>query len=380
MQDLSLLDLYACAGQPASWPGMLDRLATHTGACSAVIQCFRPAADGPQIVWQLQDNQTVQAPMPASAIAAGAANPRFDRHRLARALGRVVGDDDLFDAHEPARGQLRQALMALGLGDFLGALVELPDGSLLGIALHRSAQATQRFSADDAQRLADIAPHVAQACTLSHALLTAQAERDRLRQQADLMRCGLLLCDGKGRISWMNRFARDLLAARPDMLRLDGDALRPSAPGGMHAWRAALARAAHDPDGGTHYLRLGTSAGGPAQPAMLAALRAPKPGCADTVVVAITDTASALGVSGQAWSKLFDLTPAEGCLVESLVGGHTLAAHAAGRHITVGTARNQLKQVLAKTGASRQSDLVRLALASAAAQLIGSGDPGDMVQ
>lgn len=110
MQDLSLLDLYACAGQPAHWPRMLERLATHTGACSAVIPCFRPAAQAPQIVWQLQDNQTAQAPKPDGAIAAGAANPRFDRHRLACALGRVVGDDDLFDGQEPAREQLRQTL------------------------------------------------------------------------------------------------------------------------------------------------------------------------------------------------------------------------------------------------------------------------------
>lgn len=221
---------------------------------------------------------------------------------------------------------------------------------------------------------------VAQVCSLSRSLLTAQAERNRLRQQADLMRCGLLLFDSTGRVDWMNRFARDQLAARAGVLRLEGDTLRPCAPSGLPSWRTALARAAQDPDGGTQYLRLCARGGGPAQPALPAAMRASRPGLGVTVVVALTDTGSALDVSGQAWSTLFDLTPAEGCLVASLVGGHTLAAHAAGRHITVGTARNQLKQVLAKTGASRQSDLVRLALASAAAQLIGAASLGALVQ
>ena len=77
------------------------------------------------------------------------------------------------------------------------------------------------------------------------------------------------------------------------------------------------------------------------------------------------------------------LTVAESALVAALTQGRTLDEHATLRGISLGTARNQLKQALAKTGTSRQADLVRVALGSAAAHVLAhipghefSGSPG----
>ncbi|MEP7008614.1 MAG: hypothetical protein ABI810_21725 [Sphingomonas bacterium] len=58
-------------------------------------------------------------------------------------------------------------------------------------------------------------------------------------------------------------------------------------------------------------------------------------------------------------AALFGLTPAEAHLAAALGTGSSVADHAAERGITIGTARIQLKQVLAKTAAGRQSELVR---------------------
>ena len=57
--------------------------------------------------------------------------------------------------------------------------------------------------------------------------------------------------------------------------------------------------------------------------------------------------------------EAFNLTPAQHRLVMALVSGHTLNSYSETAGISVNTARNQLRQVFHKTGASRQSELIR---------------------
>jgi DNA-binding CsgD family transcriptional regulator len=71
--------------------------------------------------------------------------------------------------------------------------------------------------------------------------------------------------------------------------------------------------------------------------------------------------------------RLYGLTPAEVRLAEAIVGGDRPAEAAKRFGVTLGTVRNQLKAVFAKTGARNQADLVRLALTGPA----GSAPPGD---
>jgi DNA-binding CsgD family transcriptional regulator len=90
---------------------------------------------------------------------------------------------------------------------------------------------------------------------------------------------------------------------------------------------------------------------------------------AGSVLIAVSGAATDSPMPAQALAGLFQLTPAESQLLAALVGGASLASYAACRGVSLGTVRVQLKQVLGKTGASRQSELVRLVLSSAAAQL-----------
>ena len=62
--------------------------------------------------------------------------------------------------------------------------------------------------------------------------------------------------------------------------------------------------------------------------------------------------------------RVFGLTPAEAKLAAALAGGSTLGQYADRASIKIGTARWYLKQVLAKTGVHRQSELVRNVIAT----------------
>jgi DNA-binding CsgD family transcriptional regulator len=58
--------------------------------------------------------------------------------------------------------------------------------------------------------------------------------------------------------------------------------------------------------------------------------------------------------------RRFGLTPAEARLALAVADGNTTREYAEQRGKSVGTVRFQMKQILAKTGCRRQSELVRL--------------------
>ena len=360
-----LLDLYGCAGQPQGWPRLLDRLCAETRARSAVLQAFRFDRDAVRVVWQVTDTLTAQHSLQAKRLD-GADNPRIDRHRMLRALNRVVRDDDIFDAGEPARDSLRSQLAHAGLGAFMGALHVQPDGQLLGIALHRAAEDSVDFNHSDAARLETLVPHFEQAWELGRRLHACPVDMQRVRAQMDMLRCGVLICDADGRVRWMNRSARALIDEDCGLGIQDG-ALRARVPAKSALLRGEIAEVARAAHGSMRYVACGAGSG-MLHLALRSHLEAGDE--APAVMVAITNARSLIDVPADAWSRLLGVTPAEASLVAALAQGKTLEEHAALRGISIGTARNQLKQALAKTGSSRQADLVRLALTSAAAHVL----------
>jgi DNA-binding CsgD family transcriptional regulator len=74
-----------------------------------------------------------------------------------------------------------------------------------------------------------------------------------------------------------------------------------------------------------------------------------------------------------ALAKLFGLTPAEAAFAVLLGDGLTLDEAAAEQSIARNTARAHLRSIFAKTGVSRQTQLVRLIVTSLAQ--LGSSEP-----
>jgi DNA-binding CsgD family transcriptional regulator len=71
-------------------------------------------------------------------------------------------------------------------------------------------------------------------------------------------------------------------------------------------------------------------------------------------------------------ARAFGLTGAEAKLAAALATGTSLSAYAEAAEITIGTARWYLKQALAKTGAHRQSELVRHVLTAVGPMAAGA--------
>ena len=79
-----------------------------------------------------------------------------------------------------------------------------------------------------------------------------------------------------------------------------------------------------------------------------------------------SDPDASPSTSTQALIDLYGLTPAEARLMTALVDGERLEDYADRQGISVNTARTQSKQIFAKTGHSRQADLIREVLANPA--------------
>jgi DNA-binding CsgD family transcriptional regulator len=79
-----------------------------------------------------------------------------------------------------------------------------------------------------------------------------------------------------------------------------------------------------------------------------------------TVAIAVLSEPR-MGAAGAAMvQSLFDLTPAELSVVQAIAAGQTIASVARHTGRSVETVRSQLKAAMAKTGCSRQIDLVLL--------------------
>lgn len=360
--DALLLQLYGCCTHAPRWHGVLDLLCHELGARSAVVQGLR--LQGEQVVpyWVAHDSRTdLQA---YNTFISDARNPRLQGKRLPSAVGQIARDDDLFSDEERGLQQrFQQQLLQLGLGRFLGGLLPVGEGHFMAIALHRDGADTGDYSARQQDRLAAVLPHFAQAMMLSQAVQPTPWAHSLLVRHLAHWACGLVVCSPDGRVHWLNQRAQDQLQADGG-LQLQGGRLCTHPP---QAQQRLLALLQSQPGRATPGY-LGLNLGG--QPCHLAVqtLQPEGPGPDEpALLLTLTSPRAPDRIAPDALVALFQLTLAEARLASALVGGDSLDDYAQRRGVAVGTVRYQLKQVLAKTGASRQADLVRLVLCSAAA-------------
>lgn len=197
----------------------------------------------------------------------------------------------------------------------------------------------------------------------------AHLRRLRAAEEAlDLVELGVTVLDGSGRILFANRTARGLFD--------NGDGLR-ERDGRLAA--AQLGDAARLGAAIGHVLDQGGAPGRVRRSPMLSvgregkaalvvavlptALPPEEEGDAAATVFAL-DPALDLGAALRPVCKLYGLSNVESELVAHLAAGANLGEAAVAMRIKEATARSYLKQVFLKTGARRQTDLVRVMLLS----------------
>ena len=222
----------------------------------------------------------------------------------------------------------------------------------------------------DAQRrvLGAVTPHLMQAIRIQERLESVQARRHAVSTALERMPLAAIFLDRRCRVVEMNSTARKIVEAG-DGLRLEHGVLVAFDTRAEVQLQQMIFGAASMDSG--RFLQHGgaVSLPRPAGRRPLAAMVAPT-GVAGLfpasrsarVVVLIEEPDRQTAGPFAAFTKDCKLSRAEAGLAALLVGGKSLREAAAAIGISDNTARSHLKRVFAKTGARRQSDLVRRVL------------------
>ena len=212
-----------------------------------------------------------------------------------------------------------------------------------------------------------LAPHLRRAVTIGQFVASKSVEASAFASALETYRAGVIMVDVSMRVLHTNKAADAMLAAG-DLLRIRNNRLGLTDGVAERSLQAAVFQSATDEAllGRRSGMGIAIRRGGKACIVHVLPLIRRKllPNVAPQAVVALFITEAGqpyIPLPSMAMETLYDLTPAELRVFESLVEGRSQAETAIRLGIAASTLKTHLLRVYEKTGAKRQADLVRLA-------------------
>jgi DNA-binding CsgD family transcriptional regulator/PAS domain-containing protein len=208
-------------------------------------------------------------------------------------------------------------------------------------------------------------PHLRRAVMISNLLDVRTIERAQLTEILDSLRCGVILAKRCGAILHANRAAEHMLR-QGDLIRNAGGVLTARNAAASRELRNAVALATRD-EVQLGRAGLGIRLSGADKSPVYAHVLPISAGELRTRLQPDAAAAIFIGTSheqggAQLLALAFGLTAAETRVLEGLLAGRTLAETAAHLGIASSTAKTHLDHIFSKTGVSRQTELIRLAM------------------
>lgn len=265
--------------------------------------------------------------------------------------------------------------------DLIGALYEATPLDVAGweAALGRASRLAGEADAAGAARR--VAPHLRRAEALRAQLDDLRARQRTFEALIEASPVGVVLLDAQGGPLFANAAARRIGRAG-DGLELGPEGLRAARPDEQRRLERAIAAARLTASGeapeGEAIVVVSRPSGTRGYPVLVKPV-ADGPGreglglAGAAALVLIGDPAARFDPSPEPVARLYGLTPAQARLACALASGDTVETYAESAGVTIATARWTLKQVQARTGTDRQSELVRLLLTGPAALLATGG-------
>ena len=357
--------LYDAAIYPSLWEGLAERLADLFGAESSALH-LRNSGNG------VAHNLSRTANYTPELIEAWRAyfyrHDEYVKHVIRQPFSTAYGSDDLITDDELSRTEFwNDFCRHLGVFYVIGAAVPVARDGIVGVVgLHRPRH-SGLFDRDSKRYLTLLMPHFQRGLQMHQQL----AEVDRSRQFAlealEALAVGIVVVGGGRRILFANVSGERHLRTGEAIVTRQGQ---------LHARDTRMDQALHQALQSARLAGIGRSlgAGGvlalprsegrplsllicPLRPGAIK-LEPPQP-CA---MVFIGDPDEQRQPSRAALAQFYSLTPAEARLTEALLEGERIQDYSERVGISIHTAKAQLKQVFAKTGHNRQSDLIRDAL------------------
>jgi DNA-binding CsgD family transcriptional regulator/PAS domain-containing protein len=353
--------IYEAAGDPSGITQLCPLLAPHFGAASSIVHTCTQSS--------LEMRAIVSASKDFDAWAWSAYSDHYhDRNTwfqrgIRKGPSVVVICEELMPHRELLRSEWYDYCQKLGWFHCLGVGVSIADDLVGGMGFHRPRYA-KVYGEEDRRKGYLILPHLERALQIQHRVAQLVRERELAFDLIDGLGIGVLVIAADGRLLFANRIAERMLSGgqglsvcrarlraqdlrqQQALERLIGEAARTSAGKGFCA-------------GGV--LSLPRAAGAPLT-LLVAPFRSEAAGYGPALpaaVVILSDPDQPAGTSEKALRSAYQLTRAQARLLAAILRGQSLTEYAGAARISINTAKTLMSQVFHKTGASRQTDLVR---------------------
>jgi len=299
----------------------------------------------------------------------GAMNPHSIPLRLVP-VGKVVTTTMLMDEHEFFESRFYQEfLKPLQLGYSLGFNVLKTTRRMGSLGLTR-LRSLGPYGDAEVSLLSLLAPHVCRSVAISDALNLKALESATFEATLDGLASGVYLTDREGRVVYMNRSAERQVKTS-NALRIVNNRLSPT----DHAARAALSKALAEatvdesemPSGGITLALPGSNERGLVATVLPLNRGERRDLCgsfAATAAIFVQDPIVVPPLPGEAFAKLYGLTGSELRVLLAMAPGLSVKEAAVMLGIGDTTAKTHLQNIYAKTGTSKQTELMHLFMSS----------------
>lgn len=358
--DLTEL-LYDAALAPHLWNRFVDALAQEIGAPSVMLHLYTPAAGDPGVavscglsagfVHSYAEHFFASDPWLDAGrdLPAGALMPLLDLH-----IERLT-------AHPFYLRWMRPQQLS-PFATLAGALLKQRDRVLASLHIFQLGSSASGHQAG-VSLLRRLMPHLQRAVVIHRQLMQSEQRSSALAAALDRLDLGVLLVENDGRLQMANRRGRQILSTA-DGLQLGANGLQALQAAASAQLHKVLVRLTAPGPETVELLALPRAAGRP--PLLVLAQRGEPwpsrlPG-RPPVTLFVRRSDETPEIPAQVLQQLYALTPAEIRLAQQIGQGLSLDAAAERLHIKRETARVQLRHIFAKTGVSRQAELVCLLL------------------
>jgi DNA-binding CsgD family transcriptional regulator/PAS domain-containing protein len=238
--------------------------------------------------------------------------------------------------------------------------------AVLGLSRHEDVG---DFADEELELLRLLGPHVRRAVTISNVLDAKTIEAARMSEALDALRLGVVLANEEAGIVHANRAAEAMLRAKGPLRDAHG-ALRAERPAATAELREAVSAAARN-EAGIGKAGLAVRLSDDYEAPVVAHVLPMSGGEIRTrlepqsVAAVFINTPLDEALWARTFVSAYKLTPAETRVMREILSGKTVVEAAAELGIAATTVRTHLNSIFAKTGVSRQSELIKLAAAVA---------------
>ncbi len=229
------------------------------------------------------------------------------------------------------------------------------------------------YQQDEVDSFTRLVPTLTRALRVHELVRGLDEERRDLREALDTVPTAIAVVDARGRVRSTNAAACALLA-RGEGLKTERGVLTASHPATARHLAASIAEAgalarsslARPAPSQSPVVKIERPEGPPLEVVLFPLHGQSSLRPSGHVMAVIHDPELSVSLDAELIARLYGLTATEAEVAVALAAGHSLSNVAAERGCSEQTVRTHLKRIFAKTGLSRQSDLVRALLTGAA--------------